>query len=229
MNSDNRYHNRIKFISFFLGFVSIEKIDSFYNKKLQKWLRRNSHIVEYYELDINNNFIPRYDENGNILNAEFSKTTKDGIPLTEKDFIKSELRIIFSIDSDLLDLSQKKRIEYYIEYLNNKNRSKEEIINSQKITKVKKKESTLWFKVGLLFASGQIDELILKHDRNTTRIAEELGNTSYRPYISESISNTNKTDKNIFSSRNKMLEIIEYCKSNQIPVLDTFTNLLPEE
>lgn len=91
-----------------------------------------------------------------------------------------------------------------------------------------KKTNRIWFRVGLLFANGKMDNLIAKHKTgtmtNSTAIANELGNKNFRPYISESISGTNINDKNIFSNQEKISFIVKYCESNGIPIADSFMN-----
>lgn len=88
------------------------------------------------------------------------------------------------------------------------------------------KESRLWFKVGILFANGDMDKLLIKHKvgtmANYSAIASELGDKSLRPYISQSLSFSNSTDKNIFSKKAKIDYIISYCKSKSITVVDSF-------
>jgi hypothetical protein len=88
------------------------------------------------------------------------------------------------------------------------------------------KQKSLWFNVGLLFANGEMDKLLLKHKQGTqsnySAIAKELGNSNYRPYISESVSNTNIGNKNIFSSPSKISFIEEYCKLHNISIVDSF-------
>ena len=90
------------------------------------------------------------------------------------------------------------------------------------------KQKRIWFKVGLLFANGEMDRLIAKHKNGTmtnyTAIANELGDISFRPYISESIYGMNQNDKNIFASNEKTNFIKSYCESNGITVVDSFKN-----
>lgn len=89
-----------------------------------------------------------------------------------------------------------------------------------------------WFKVGLLFATGEMDGLKIKHKNNSTHIArDKFGEEweSFRPYISESISNTNVNDKNVFSNKGKMLKIIKHCKKHKLNVTPDFINRLPSE
>lgn len=88
-------------------------------------------------------------------------------------------------------------------------------------------ENRIWFKVGLLWANGQMTNLLSKHRSNCTKIAKELGNSSYRPYISESLSNTNDTDKNIFKSPDKIQVIRKYCTENKIEMSEEFTRRIP--
>jgi len=81
--------------------------------------------------------------------------------------------------------------------------------------------NTLWFKVGISLANGEIDNLILEGN-NSTQIAKILGNKNYRPYISESIGNANKSDKNIYKNSPKMLIIYHHCIENEIDMTFSF-------
>lgn len=87
---------------------------------------------------------------------------------------------------------------------------------------------SLWFKVGLLYANGEMDSLIKKQSVNNklnfSEISRELGNESYRPYISESYNDSAKTDKNIFSIKSKVSFIEHYCKNKNIPIVESFKN-----
>ena len=95
---------------------------------------------------------------------------------------------------------------------------KEQIIDTKKI----KNKNKYWFKIGLLFANGEMDKLLLKHNTNFTAIAKELGNKNYRPYISESQSKSNENDKNIFSDNSKLKEIADYCVEQKITICPSF-------
>jgi hypothetical protein len=86
-----------------------------------------------------------------------------------------------------------------------------------------------WFKIGLLFATGEMDDLLKANDRNATKIAKELGEANLRPYISDSIGQNLNSDKNIFGSREKMSNIINYCKENKISIIPGFIKRLPSE
>jgi len=82
--------------------------------------------------------------------------------------------------------------------------------------------NTLWFKVGISLANGEIDRLILSNGNNYTRIAQILGNRNYRPYISESLGGASKSDKNIFKNQSKLLKIYQYCIEKKIEMTDNF-------
>lgn len=86
-------------------------------------------------------------------------------------------------------------------------------------------KTELWFKVGLLFATGEMDKLIIEFSSNATQIAKSLKNKNYRPYISESISKTNDNDKNIFSKFNKIKKIQNHCIENNIKMIDSFKDI----
>lgn len=90
-------------------------------------------------------------------------------------------------------------------------------------------KNTIWFKVGLLFATGEMDKLITRFNGNATQIAKHLQNKNYRPFISESISKTNKNDKNVFSDQGKLLKIQKHCIENKILMIDSFTKQIKPE
>ncbi len=83
-----------------------------------------------------------------------------------------------------------------------------------------------WFKVGLLFANGEMGMLITEHSKNATKIAKHIDPikwAGYRPYISESISvKPSQKDKCIFENKVKMKKIIDYCKNKNIPIVESF-------
>lgn len=84
-------------------------------------------------------------------------------------------------------------------------------------------ENKYWFIVGLKLATGELQKIYEKKNKNATQTAIGLGNINLRPYISESISNTNSNDKNIFSRKQKDLDlIITYCKENDLNICDDF-------
>ncbi|SHK72115.1 hypothetical protein SAMN04488007_3662 [Maribacter aquivivus] len=85
----------------------------------------------------------------------------------------------------------------------------------------------IWFQVGLLFANGEIENLIQKHQYNFTQMAKEkfkTNYTSYRPYISETYNNNSKNNKNIWNSNSKIITIYNYCIDNTIEMTTEFLN-----
>jgi hypothetical protein len=119
----------------------------------------------------------------------------------------------------------------YFQWLENEFTS-EIIIDTKNIYLYDKNIQTYWFKVGLFFANGTISELV-KNGENKTHlscmaISKKLGNQNYRPYISESLSGTSKSDKNIFSDKNKVNFILKYCQHNNIEISDDFNSRIKE-
>jgi len=110
----------------------------------------------------------------------------------------------------------------------------------KKIVEVTKKEEPKedkyknegWFKVGLLFANGEMENLLINHKHNATHIAKDKFKENwkkYRPHISESMSNNINSNNNIYSNRDKMLKIKTHCKENDITVVSSFLDNMPPE
>ncbi len=87
----------------------------------------------------------------------------------------------------------------------------------------------VWFKVGLLFADGQVQELYGKYKFDKghfTKIALELGfKSTDRPYFSETINNMTNNAKNIYRNFTKMKKIHDYCIMNKILICEDFDNI----
>jgi hypothetical protein len=81
----------------------------------------------------------------------------------------------------------------------------------------------LWFKVGLLFATGKMDKyynisnMTMKPEYSAPKIAKDFKEPKYNKYILGTFK-CYKNDKNIYSSTTKMKTIIEYCKTENIPI-----------
>ena len=104
------------------------------------------------------------------------------------------------------------------------------IESGKKIAKTQKNYCEYsWFKIGVLFATGEINTLLEQNNFNSTKVAELLGNKNLRPHISDSLGSNLKSDKNIFSSHDKMSKIINYCKENNISIIPDFIKKLPSE
>jgi hypothetical protein len=88
---------------------------------------------------------------------------------------------------------------------------------------VKDYQTEIWFRVGVLFANGEMDKLKKQFNSNGTQIAKHLGNKSYKGYINDTIGNTNKkSNKNILNYPGKLLKIYNHCIENNIPMIDSF-------
>jgi hypothetical protein len=82
----------------------------------------------------------------------------------------------------------------------------------------------IWFKVGLLFATGEMQKLLKEPKANPTNIAEKLNNKGYNKYIlatSQNYKETN-TDKNIYAHSDKLQKIYTHCKENNISMVEDF-------
>lgn len=160
------------------------------------------------------------------------------------DFIDNEeSELVFCLDflnvkkyKEGLDNFENELIKFlalYRMYLDEKKRKYPvEVLQKKQVTTKENKypEDKYWFVVGLKLATGELQQIYKNTNRNATQTAIKLGNRHLRPYISESISNTNKNDKNIFRrSKNDIDLITDYCKENGLKVCDDFKNKLPNQ
>ena len=142
----------------------------------------------------------------------FLEKQKEQLKLTKQEFFEYKR-------SKILDSNLPKPVDVKQDSLEDKNIC------------IEKNKHKIWFKIGLLFATGEMDKLLKQFNGNSTQIAKYLGDLKgLRPYISESIGIiTKKSNKNIFSSRKKMEEIILYCEASNIPVIQSFKDRIPLE
>ncbi|MEG1388573.1 MAG: hypothetical protein RSC72_15090 [Algoriella sp.] len=139
------------------------------------------------------------------------KKCKEGLNDFESEFVKF-------LSSYCLYLDEKKR--KYPTTL-------ETLQEKKPIPKENKHLSKNWFKIGVKFATGEVQKIYKENNCVATQTAMQLGNKNLRPYISESISNTNFNDKNIFSRKQKDIDlIINYCNENSLTICDDFNNKL---
>jgi hypothetical protein len=101
--------------------------------------------------------------------------------------------------------------------------------NNNSADEVKKKthQEEIWFKVGLLFASGEIYKHYDENKKNATATARALGNSSYRVYITQTFGHNDKQygkkdDKNIYLNLNKLTQLVNHCKENGITIDERF-------
>lgn len=157
----------------------------------------------------------------NLNLEEVFRENFKGSGLKEKYFIEEEIALLNILNrKDLLPNGERERFDLYFKYLTEK-----ETTPSNKNEKYLNEN---WFQVGLLFATGEMDQLLKQFNRNTTQIAKHLKPekpNSIRSYISESLSKTNDSDKNIFSRPDKVLKIQRYCTDQNIEMIEHFKNL----
>lgn len=107
-----------------------------------------------------------------------------------------------------------------IEFIQNRNANPKDI-KTEDLDKTR-----TWFKVGLLFAKGNVQELYIKYKSEKghfKKITLELGfKKTDRPYFSETINNSSNGNKNIYSDLSKMKKIRNHCKKNEILICDDF-------
>ncbi|NDP28671.1 MAG: hypothetical protein GZ087_14805 [Flavobacterium sp.] len=106
---------RLHFLGFFLKYESYG-IDVFYNRKYQFWLISNSTDAEYLDKE---DELPQYDNDGFITNVKFTPFEKS-VPLTEKDFIQNEFKVLSFFDVEKLRSDQLRLLNYYKVFLTNK-------------------------------------------------------------------------------------------------------------
>jgi hypothetical protein len=94
---------------------------------------------------------------------------------------------------------------------------------------VKKKnhQEEIWFKVGLLFASGEIYRIHKENNKEFRKTAKAIGNVNLRQIISNTLNHDasqygKKNSRNIFLSMEKMTVIINHCKENRITIDERF-------
>lgn len=149
---------------------------------------------------------------------------------------KEQSRIVFSIQREFhlyAVFLEVQKIQAFINDLliNEHNDSKELVTIPATLKEELKYKESAWFKIGLLFATGEMKDLLSKFDSNGTQIAEYLGNKiGFRPYITESIGiNKSISEKSVFSNSVKMNKIILHCEQNNIPIVSSFLELLPPD
>ena len=111
--------NNISYIALRLSAMNNENVAFIYEKKFQKWLFKNSHEKQWNQPEEFNSL--KFNDKGKIINAQFSKRTKNGIELTEKQFIEHELYRLSKLDYNTLKTADKKATyNLYKEFLESK-------------------------------------------------------------------------------------------------------------
>jgi hypothetical protein len=83
-----------------------------------------------------------------------------------------------------------------------------------------------WFKVGLLFAKGEMAKFQLNErmhpDWSAPKIAKELNLPNCEKYFLGTLNEYKLGSKNIFNNLNNLSKIIEHCKTNEILICKKF-------
>ena len=218
MSSRFNIPNNIIFQSYFLFWKDANHVEEFYMQRLESYLYNYSHEQSKIE-----------DSSGGTK-LYYSGVTKDGIEITEIDFINQEIYKLNRIPLETVDFDGRKRVEFYRQYLQKrlmkillgetKPLPKPEIDLDEKITR------TTWFKIGITFATGQAQELYEEYKQEKghfTKMAIKLGfKETDRPYFSETINNSTTGNKNLYSNPDKLKIIYAYCQVKNIEVCPDF-------
>lgn len=198
-------------------------------------------IPNYFDLALKNYL----DKQILLLNTMFVEADqKKKFVLNEIEKIKSSIEVLkqdLKIKILIRD-NKKKQIDILDSYLNFLKIKLNELPQQNETSKPYEKFKTQnLFKVGLLFAKGEMNKYFTVNSKNETvmnneytapKIAKELGNDSYNKYILASINNYKDKEngnKNIFNSLDMMTRIISHCEAEKIPVDNYFKSRLPIE
>lgn len=181
-------------------------------------VKRVLKAIENFKISINENYEKgKYKLSIKLKNYCLSKFI-ECITIMENDFfikiydspIHKKFEIVRDVYEELIDLDE-------VEILQKKGRNRENY------------KDTIWFKVGMLFATDKIEELKSKYHNNFTQYAKsKFGEkwSSYRVYISESFNRNNKSNKNIFKYPDKLKKIYDHCVEEKISMTDNFKDNL---
>ena len=183
-----------------------------FDKAIKSQCGNNSLDLDRHAKDIYWNYSYKKESNEGSLRKRFA--LHELIPNDEKFFKELWLRDFVKTITKISE-----NIKFITE-----NESEKQIIPTQKDY-----YKYSWFKIGVLFAKGEMSNLLEKNDYNATKVAEDLGDKNLRPYISDSLGTNFDSDKNIFSSYDKMTKIINYCKENNFPIKEDFLSQLPSK
>lgn len=201
-----------------------------YNYSNRKIVRIMAIISAYYI---------RFKRLGNFINENFHYELRgNSVKVPNIDFGKSiSNKTLLHVDNHLLNkksdynnlISEISKIslennsdhERYIKFLE---RQRDVLDSSLPIKQTKKDvENNYWFFIGVKFATGELPRLFYEQNRNASATANVLGNKYYRPFISQTIANTTKSDKNIYSrKKSDLIKILDYCNQNSMVVTNDF-------
>ena len=149
-----------------------------------------------------------------LLNKFKLELLSFGFGANEYSIYIKERKDAFDFDKEKKDL-----IENHLEI----KKEFKDCINIEKSKEYKKNdEDKLWFKVGIKFATGEIQSLLKTN--NPSQVAKQLDNENFRPYITSTIGTEKvKTDKNIYNRKRADIEaILNYCLHYNLEVCKDF-------
>ena len=199
-------------------------------------------IQEYHVFDPKECMIQKWLKNFDLVQEDFPFLFNEDIkslllPKYKDDSLQEEQkRLVYSIQREFhlyaVFLEVQKTHTFIDELLMKEVTNSHDFVSDPTISSDKSDyKNEAWFKIGLLFANGEMDTLLRTFKSNGTQIANHLGNKNgLRPYITESIGVKKKiSNKSVFSDRGKMDKIILHCNENNIPVVSAFLELLPTD
>lgn len=210
-----------------LSAMNNENVAFIYEKKFQKWLFKNSHKKQWNQPEEFNSL--KFNNKGKIINAQFSKRTKNGIELTEKQFIEHELYRLSKLDYNTLKTAdQKATYNLYQKFLASKliePQSKKIYINSQTgspfdyvligalfAQNLIKQQGQTWYYGKEIFPTPK--ELATFIHNNEPKLKNVKEKTIYT-IVNSTLSGTSKS---IFKDNRQMKIISAYCKDNNINI-----------
>jgi len=178
----------------------------------------------------------------NLLdNAEFENEVKQVLDVAESAVTSIKNLLIKSIQNESYKMTTIGRTPDFIIYLRMYLEYKELYLNAYKKQNTKeaykkienpgdasKTYDKLWFKSGLFFADGTMDQYWnkalngIKEPYSAPDVADAVNLRTADKYIL-AVFNDYKTDKNLFNSMIKINTIIDYCKDKGITISDVFT------
>jgi hypothetical protein len=123
----------------------------------------------------------------------------------------------------------KKIIESENSKVINKSETKDEAKDE---TKLKHYKSEVWFRIGVLIASGELNKLLNEY-KSATKVAVYLNLEKSRPYISDSKysiktngSQSVGRNTNIYNNSSKLIRIYDHCLENKIEMTIDFIKII---
>ena len=152
------------------------------------------------------------------------------VNMTEKYTLKSQVQYLKNLIPVFITSHKKSKKELYRKMANKFSFYENESSNSSE-SNLKDFTEEIWFKVGLLIATGEM-ETLLKTYKSARQVAIHLGIEKNRSYISDSkyslkSNGLQKVERNtnIYSDSNKIAKIHDYCIENKIVMTDGFIEI----